>query len=77
MKEGRTPQQACEDAMQMIADRYRKVNPDYFPPEKFVAINKSGETGCAMMNGTRKPAMSVRTENGYNRQEGNIVFPGK
>jgi len=77
MKSGRTPQQACEDAMQMIADRYRKVNPDYLPVEKFVAINKSGETGCAMMKGTRKPAMSVRTENGYNKQEGNIVFPDK
>jgi N4-(beta-N-acetylglucosaminyl)-L-asparaginase len=77
MKAGRTPQQACEDAMQMIADRYRKVNPDYLPVEKFVAINKSGETGCSMMKGTRKPAMSVRTENGYNKQEGNIVFPDK
>jgi len=53
------------------------VNPDYLPPEKFVAISKSGETGCAMMKGTRKPAMSVRTEKGYNKQEGNIVFPEK
>jgi hypothetical protein len=77
MKEGRSPRQACEDAMQMIADRYRKVNPDYLPVEKFVAINKSGETGCAMMKGTHKPAMSVWTEKGYNKQEGNIVFPDK
>jgi N4-(beta-N-acetylglucosaminyl)-L-asparaginase len=77
MKDGRSPQQACEDAMQMIADRYRIVNPDYLPVEKFVAINKSGETGCAMMKGTRKPAMSVRTEKGYLKQEGSIVFPDK
>jgi N4-(beta-N-acetylglucosaminyl)-L-asparaginase len=77
MKAGRSPRQACEDAMQMIADHYRKVNPDYLPVEKFVAINKSGETGCAMMKGTSKPAMSVRTEAGYNKQEGNIVFQGK
>lgn len=77
MRDGRSPQQACEDAMQMIADRYRKVNLDYLPVEKFVAISKSGDTGCAYMNGTRKPAMSVRTEKGYNRQEGNIVFPDK
>jgi N4-(beta-N-acetylglucosaminyl)-L-asparaginase len=77
MKSGRTPQQACEDAMQMIADRYRKVNPDYLPVEKFVAINKYGETGSALMKGNRKPAMSVRTETGYNKPEGTIVFPEK
>lgn len=77
MKDGRTPQQACEDAMQMIADKYRKVNPDYLPTEKFVAINKSGDTGCAMMKGSNKPAMSVRTEKGYNKYEGVIVFPGR
>jgi hypothetical protein len=75
MKEGRSPQQACEDALHMIIDRYKKVNPDFFPSEKFVAINKYGETGCAMMKGNRKPAMSVRTEEGYKKQEGNIVFP--
>jgi N4-(beta-N-acetylglucosaminyl)-L-asparaginase len=77
MKSGRTPQQSCEDAMQMIADRYRKVNPDYLPVEKFVAINKYGETGCAMMKGNSKPAMSVRTEEGYKKQEGIIASPGK
>ncbi len=46
MREGRTPQQACEDALQMIVARYKKVNPDFYPSEKFVAINKYGETGC-------------------------------
>jgi N4-(beta-N-acetylglucosaminyl)-L-asparaginase len=77
MKEGRSPQQACEDALQMIVERYRKVNPDYFPSEKFVAINKYGETGCATMKGTNKPRMSIRTEKGFSRLEGIISFPGK
>ena len=77
MKEGRTPQQACEDALRMIVDRYKKVNPDFFPGEKFVAINKYGELGCASMTGTRNPQMSVRAEKGYSRYEGIIAYPGK
>lgn len=77
MKEGRTPQQACEDALHMIVDHYSKVNPDFFPGEKFVAINKYGETGCASMNGRRNPQMSVRTEKGFNKYEGIIAYPTK
>jgi hypothetical protein len=61
----------------MIVDRYRKVNPDFFPSEKFVAINKYGETGCATMKGSRKPQMSVMNEKGYSRFEGTVLFPGK
>jgi N4-(beta-N-acetylglucosaminyl)-L-asparaginase len=59
MKEGRTPQQACEDALNMIANKYKKVNPAFFPGEKFIAISKSGEVGCATMKGDRHPQMSV------------------
>ncbi|MCX6328336.1 MAG: N(4)-(beta-N-acetylglucosaminyl)-L-asparaginase [Bacteroidia bacterium] len=77
MKEGRTPQQACEDALQMIVDRYRKVNPDFFPGEKFVAINKYGDLGCATMKGNRKPQMSVRVDKGFSRYDGKIAFEGK
>ena len=77
MKEGRTPQQACEDALHMIIERYKKVNPEFYPSEKFVAINKYGELGCATMIGKNKPAMSVRTEKGYSRFEGVIAYPSK
>lgn len=77
MREGRTPQQACEDALKMIADRYKKVNPDFFPSEKFVAINRNGDLGCASMTGTRNPQMSVMTSRGYSRHEGTVAFPGK
>jgi N4-(beta-N-acetylglucosaminyl)-L-asparaginase len=77
MKEGRTPQQACEDALQMIVERYRKVNPDFYPSEKFVAINKYGETGCATMKGTRNPQMSVMTSKGFSKYEGIVAFQGK
>jgi N4-(beta-N-acetylglucosaminyl)-L-asparaginase len=77
MKEGRTPQQACEDALHMITEKYRKVNPDYYPGEKFVAINKSGEIGCAATKGSRNPQMSVRTENGFSRIDGIIAYPDR
>jgi N4-(beta-N-acetylglucosaminyl)-L-asparaginase len=77
MKEGRTPQQACEDALKMIVDRYRNVNPDYYPSEKFVAINKYGEMGCATMKGNRNPQLSVMTSRGYSKYEGIISFPEK
>ena len=77
MKDGRTPQQACEDALKMIVDRYKKVNPDFFPSEKFVAINKNGDTGCATMIGKTNPQMSVMTEKGYNKYNGIIAYPGR
>ncbi|MGB8492548.1 MAG: N(4)-(beta-N-acetylglucosaminyl)-L-asparaginase [Bacteroidales bacterium] len=77
MKEGRTPQQACEDALHMIVDKYRKVNPDFFPSEKFVAINKYGQLGCATMKGKINPRMSVRTEKGFSRYEGIVSYPDK
>jgi len=61
MREGRSPQQACEDALRMIADRYRAVNIDYMPGEKFVAVNRAGEVGCAWSysRGDRRPTMTV------------------
>jgi N4-(beta-N-acetylglucosaminyl)-L-asparaginase len=77
MKEGLSPQQACEEALHMIIDRYKKVNPGFSPSEKFVAINKSGELGCATMTGSRNPQMSVRTENGYSKYDGIVTFPAK
>lgn len=74
MKEGRKPLDACEDAMKMIADKYRKVNPNFFPGEQFVAINKQGEYGCTQMRGKRPARISVMTKDGYTRHEGTVVF---
>ena len=49
MGAGRTPQQACEDACAMIRHKYRNVNPDFIPSEKFVAMNRAGDWGAAWM----------------------------
>jgi N4-(beta-N-acetylglucosaminyl)-L-asparaginase len=75
MREGRTPQQACEDALHMIAGRYQAVGLDYLPGEKFVAMNKAGEYGCSTTGGRRPPRMSVMTEAGLNIYSGSIAFP--
>ena len=75
MNEGRSPQEACEDALHMIVERYAAVGLDYLPGEKFVAINKSGEFGCASTSGRRNPRMAVRNQAGTNIYEGSIAFP--
>jgi N4-(beta-N-acetylglucosaminyl)-L-asparaginase len=77
MKDGRTPQQACEDALHMIIDKYKHINPNFYPSEKFVAINKWGEMGCATMRGNRVPSMSVYTEGGYTKYDGKVAYPDK
>jgi N4-(beta-N-acetylglucosaminyl)-L-asparaginase len=75
MANGRSPQQACEDALQMIANRYNAVGLDYLPGEKFVAINKAGQFGCARTSGTRPPQMTVTNRSGISIYEGQIAFP--
>ena len=76
MREGRSPQDACQDAMQMIADRYAAVGIDYMPGEKFVAINKEGEYGCAQSGTRRAPRMTVRNQLESRVYEGVISFGG-
>lgn len=75
MKEGRTPQQACEDALKMMVDKYKKVNPNFFPGEQFVAINKKGEVGCCRTQGSSPASMSVINAAGYRIHEGTVAFP--
>ena len=70
MREGRSPQEACEDALRAIDARYAAVGIDFRPGEKFVAINKDGDFGCAWNIGDGPPAMSVMDAAGYRRYEG-------
>jgi len=74
MKQGRTPQQACEDALKMIVEKYKKVNPDFFPREKFVAINKKGDFVCSNMPGRKKAALSVINADGLKIYTGTALF---
>jgi len=74
MKEGRTPQEACEDAIRMIVDKYKKINPKFFPSEKFIALNKKGEYGCAYLYGEIPAKMCVANEDGVKIHTGSVVF---
>jgi N4-(beta-N-acetylglucosaminyl)-L-asparaginase len=70
IREGRSPQEACEDAIEMIVDRYRAVGLDFVPGEKFVAIDKEGRTGCAQMGTDRPPSLTVHDGDGQRVVEG-------
>jgi N4-(beta-N-acetylglucosaminyl)-L-asparaginase len=71
MRAGRTPQEACEDALEMIRRRYEKVNPSFMPGEKFVALNRDGDYGCAWSySGRGVPRMTVRDSGGLTVYEG-------
>ena len=77
MGQGRTPQEACEDACELIVRKYRNVNPSFFPSEKFVAINKDGEYGAAAMGNNRgRPRMTVRNVEGLQIHEGTTQYTG-
>ncbi len=71
MRAGRSPQEACEDALEMIRRKYARVNPAYMPGEKFVALNRDGEYGAAWSYGGRGlPEMTVRDVAGASVYEG-------
>lgn len=75
MRDGRSPQEACEDAIAFIVDNYRAMNSDFFPEEKFVAINKAGELGCAWMGiSDSRPQMTVHNASGQELFQGSTYF---
>ena len=77
MGEGRSPQEACEDACDFIVHKYRNVNPNFFPSERFVAINKQGEYGVASMGNRRgRPRMTVRHQEALETYEGTTQYTG-
>jgi len=78
MRDGRSPQDACEDAIEMIVDRYRAIGNDYVPGEKFVAINKDGDVGCASMGDARGlPALTVHHASGLERYTGTALYEAR
>lgn len=77
MGQGRSPQEACEDAIKMILEKYRKINPNFFPSEKFVAINKNGEYGCAFLAGYGPAKMYAANGDGIKMYTGTIFHKRK
>lgn len=58
----------------MISDRYKAAGFDYRPGEKFVAINKRGNVGCASTHGRRAPRLTIANDSGIGIREGTIAF---
>jgi len=71
MRAGRSPQEACEDALAMIRRRYERIGSPYMPGEKFVALNREGDYGCAWSYGGRGlPELTARDGSGLTVHEG-------
>jgi len=78
MRMGKTPQQACEAACQRIIDingGIEKVKKNHIN-DKFVAINKKGQVGCASILGSksRPPQLSYMNSTGFHVYQGAIMI---
>ncbi|MFC1564177.1 N(4)-(beta-N-acetylglucosaminyl)-L-asparaginase, partial [candidate division KSB1 bacterium] len=73
MRNGMSPQQACEAVCQRIIDNYNG-RVDF--SDKFVALNKEGELGCAQIRGNvgSAPKMACMTEGNHFIYEGKTMI---
>jgi N4-(beta-N-acetylglucosaminyl)-L-asparaginase len=75
MRSGLSPQKACEAACQRIIDiNGGAANVDF--NDKFVAVNKSGEVGCAsiLSIGGAGPKLAYYTNRGFKVYEGKFLL---
>lgn len=74
MLQGMTPQEACEAACQRIVEINGGLDKGDFD-DKFVAVNKKGEVGCASIRGVRgrHPFVSVILGEGFKAIEGSAL----
>jgi len=78
MRQGKTPQQACEAACQRIIDvngGIEEIKKKRFN-DKFIAVNKQGEVGCAEIIGSPKhpPQISYINSTGFHVYSGSILI---
>ncbi len=76
MRAGRSPQEACEDAQDLIVRNYKAIGVDYAPNEKFVALNKDGVYGCSAMASSVPARMTVHTAAGLTVHQGTVRYSG-
>jgi N4-(beta-N-acetylglucosaminyl)-L-asparaginase len=75
MRNGRTPQEACEDLCKRIIDLNGGSSNINFN-DKIVALNKKGETGCASLKMIRGklPEASFMSSNGFQTIHGTVMI---
>ena len=75
MRDGLSPQEACEFVCKRIIDINKgPSNVDF--TDKFVAVNKAGEVGCATIRGNKNspPQLSYWTKEGFEVYDGSILI---
>jgi len=75
MRSGMSPQEACEAICQRIIDiNGGPENVDF--NDKFVAVNKEGEVGCAAIRGRKnnKPIVAYINEDGFKTVKGSYLI---
>ena len=78
MRQGKSPQQACEAACQRIIDvngGIENVKKNRIS-DKFVAANKNGDVGCASILGSKRrpPQLSYIDKTGFHVYDGSILI---
>ena len=78
MRQGKSPQQACEAACKRIIDingGIENIKKNRFN-DKFVAVNKQGEVGCASIIGSAQspPKLSYINDTGFHVYDGSIMI---
>lgn len=78
LRQGKSPQQACEGACQRIIDvngGIENIKKNRYN-DKFVAVNKQGQVGCAAIIGSPKkpPQLSYINETGFHVYDGSILI---
>ncbi len=76
MRQGMHPTQACLEACKRIVEinRRQRIKIDF--QDRFFAVNKKGEVGCASIRGSRKrpPVVSFTNPEGFNTVTGEYLI---
>ena len=75
MRNGRSPQEACEDVCKRIIDINGGPSKVDFN-DKIVALSKSGEIGCAAIRGKKgqEPEVATWSKNGLKVTKGTYLI---
>jgi D-arabinose 1-dehydrogenase-like Zn-dependent alcohol dehydrogenase len=73
MRRGRSPEQACREALERIV-RWTRDNPDF--DVKYVALRRDGEAACVGMRGrkSKPPEASIQTASGFRVIAGSYLY---
>jgi len=79
MRQGMSPAQACLEACKRIVDINRRRGIDIDFNDKFIAVNKNGEVGCAAIRGSKKspPMVAFTNTSGFTAMAGEYLIEQK